>query len=125
MTSFPELPPCSIVIVTYNSGSVLSGLLDSLIEGMRGVNFDVIVADNGSKDDSVELASRHPLQPCVIQIGQNVGYAAAINRAVLRVPPQNNVLILNPDTRLLPRSGYLLTNGLHDRRAGIVVPALL
>ncbi len=37
----------SIVIVTYNSASVLPGLLDSLPAGLEGVKqFETIVVDN-------------------------------------------------------------------------------
>ena len=54
----------SIVIVTYNSASVLLGLLDSLPSGMAGIKqFETIVVDNDSADNSVEIALAHPIRP--------------------------------------------------------------
>jgi N-acetylglucosaminyl-diphospho-decaprenol L-rhamnosyltransferase len=46
----------SIVIVTYNSASVLPGLLDSLPAGLEGIKqFETIVV-NDSADDSADIA---------------------------------------------------------------------
>ena len=48
----------SIVIVTYNSASVLPGLLDSLPAGLEGIKqFQTIVVDNNSADNSVDTHS--------------------------------------------------------------------
>jgi len=69
----------SIVIVTYNSASVLPGLLDSLVAGLEGIKqFETIVVDNDSADDSVDIALAHAIRPRVIRMGRNAGYAAAI-----------------------------------------------
>ena len=47
MTQPPAEFGLSIVIVTYNSASVLPGLLDSLPAGLEGVKqFETIVVDN-------------------------------------------------------------------------------
>src|SRR3989442_15082908 len=54
----------SIVIVTYNSASVLPGLLDSLPAGLEGVKqSETIVVDNDSADDSVDIALAHAIRP--------------------------------------------------------------
>jgi len=47
-------PVVSIVLVTYNSGRVLSDCLDSL----TGAGAEVIVVDNASADSTVEIAKR-------------------------------------------------------------------
>src|SRR5262245_50236392 len=98
----------SIAIVTYNSASVLSGLLDSLPAGLEGVKqFETIVVDNDSADNSVDIALGHSIRPRVIRMGRNAGYAAAINAAAATVRPQSNLLILNHDIRLLPGAASL------------------
>ena len=116
----------SIVIVTYNSASVLLGLLDSLPSGMAGIKqFETIVVDNDSADNSVEIALAHPIRPRVIRTGRNGGYAAAINAAAATVGPDSHLLILNPDIRLLPGAARLLVNRLIDSSTGVAVPRML
>jgi N-acetylglucosaminyl-diphospho-decaprenol L-rhamnosyltransferase len=116
----------SIIIVTYNSASVLPGLLDSLPAGLEGVkSFEVIVVDNESFDHSVDIALAHAAQPRVIKMGRNAGYAAAINAAAATVHPKANLLILNPDIRLLKGAASLLVDRLTDPTVGAAAPRLL
>jgi N-acetylglucosaminyl-diphospho-decaprenol L-rhamnosyltransferase len=116
----------SIVIVTYNSASVLPGLLDSLPAGLKGVkHFETIVVDNDSADNSVDTALAHAIRPRVIRMGRNVGYAAGINAGAATVPPDADLLILNPDVRLLPGAGSLLVDRLTDASVGVAVPRIL
>ena len=115
----------SIVIVTYNSASVLPGLLDSLPAGLKGIKqFETIVVDNNSADDSVDIALAHATRPKVIRAGRNAGYAAAINVAAATVHADSDLLILNPDIRLLPGSARLLVDCLANSSIGIAVPRI-
>jgi N-acetylglucosaminyl-diphospho-decaprenol L-rhamnosyltransferase len=116
----------SIVIVTYNSASVLPGLLDSLPAGLEGVKqFETIVVDNDSADNSADTALAHAIRPRVIRMGRNAGYAAAINAAAATVRPDADLLILNPDVRLLPGAAKLLVDRLRDSFVGVAVPRIL
>ena len=116
----------SIVIVTYNSASVLPGLLDSLPAGLEGVKqFETIVVDNDSADNSADTALAHAIRPRVIRMGRNAGYAAAINAATATIHPEAHLLILNPDARLLPGAAKLLVDRLTDSSIGVAVPRIL
>ena len=116
----------SIVIVTYNSAAVLPGLLDSLPAGLEGVKqFETIVVDNDSADNSVDIALAHAIRPRVIRMGRNAGYAAAINAGAATVRPDADLLILNPDIRLLPGTVSLLVRRLTDSSVGVAVPRIL
>jgi N-acetylglucosaminyl-diphospho-decaprenol L-rhamnosyltransferase len=116
----------SVVIVTYNSAPVLPGLLDSLPAGLEGIgNFEVIVVDNASSDNSVEAALAHPVRPTVIKMGRNAGYAAGINAAAAAFRLNSDILILNPDLRLMPGAARLLVERLADASVGVAVPNLL
>src|SRR5262245_49557913 len=89
----------SIIIVTYNSAAALQGLLDSLPAGLEGgKQFETIVADNDSADSSVDIALAHAIRPRVIRMGQNAGYAGAINAAAATVCPDADLLISQPTT---------------------------
>ena len=116
----------SIIIVTYNSAAVLPGLLDSLPAGLEGVQqFQTIVVDNDSADGSVDIALAHPTRPQVIRTGRNAGYAAAINVGAAAAGRDADLLILNPDIRLLPGSVRLLIDRLTDSSVGVAVPRIL
>ncbi|WFU50077.1 glycosyltransferase family 2 protein [Sinorhizobium terangae] len=114
------------VIVTYNSASVLPGLLDSLAAGFEGIaNYEVIVVDNASRDGSADLANAHPIGAKVIRMGRNAGYAAGINAATATVAPWADLLILNPDVRLHPGAARQLVDRLAEASVGVVVPQIL
>jgi GT2 family glycosyltransferase len=116
----------SIIIVTYNSATVLPGLLDSLPAGLEGIKqFETIVVDNDSHDNSVDVALAHPIRPRVIRMGRNAGYAAAINSGVATVSPDADLLILNPDVRLHAGVASLLVDRLTDSSVGVAVPRIL
>jgi N-acetylglucosaminyl-diphospho-decaprenol L-rhamnosyltransferase len=116
----------AVVVVTYNSAKVLPGLLDSIPDGLAGISrHEIIIVDNDSHDTSVDIALAHPTHPRVIRMGRNAGYAAGINAATAIVGSEVDVLILNPDVRLLPGSVRLLSKRLSDPTAGIVVPQIL
>ncbi|MCS3742969.1 glycosyltransferase family 2 protein [Rhizobium sp. BK661] len=113
----------AVVIVTFNSADALPALLDSLVDGLEGVDrFEVIVVDNDSKDGSAEIAQQHPLRPTVIQTGRNAGYAAAINIASRKANVGAHLLILNPDLRLYPGAVKPLVEEVATSKAGVVVP---
>lgn len=126
-----KAPVVAVVLVTYNSADVLDDCLTSLPDGAKGVQLrDVLVVDNASKDDTVELADSAAelgLPVRTIQVGRNAGYAAAINAGVLALAddPPDAVLVLNPDARL--RHGCLapLAEALAREGVGIAVPRLV
>jgi GT2 family glycosyltransferase len=123
ISSARRAPFLSVITVTYNSAQVLPGLLDSLQAGLEGVEaFEIVVADNGSGDESVNIALSHPIQPRVVRVGRNAGYAGGINAAAATVRPDADLLILNPDVRLLPGSALVLMSRLADSSVGIAVP---
>jgi GT2 family glycosyltransferase len=116
----------AIVAVTYNSADVLVGLLDSLEAGLEGVPaYEVIIVDNNSRDDSVALAHAHAIGAKVISTGRNAGYAAGINAAAATIDPASDLLVLNPDIRLLPGAVLPLLTRLRHPGVGVAVPRML
>lgn len=119
----PASRPLAVVIVTFNSASVLPPLLDSLPAGLKGIDdFEVVIVDNDSRDGSAELAEAHLISPTVMRMGRNAGYAAAINAAAATLHPDSDLLILNPDLRLYPGAVKLLVDRVTTQSVGIVVP---
>ena len=124
-TAAPQRP-LTVVTVAYNSADVLAGLLDSLPAALAGVDrWNVVVVDNASADGSPEIAESHPLRPLVVRTGRNGGYAAGINAGLAGASPDADVLILNPDVRLVAGAVRPLTARLDDPVVGVAVPRTL
>lgn len=89
-----------VVIVSHNNEADLQRCLDSLVSPGMCKDSQVIVRDCGSTDASVSIAAEHPAVTSVIN-GANVGFGAACNDAVSRMPQSvEYILFLNPDARL-------------------------
>ncbi len=107
----------SIIIVSYNTLNLIGNCIDSVLEKTEGVNYEIIVVDNQSPDDSVKvLKEKYGSMPNfkLIELEDNVGFGRANNEG-FKVAQGRNVLLLNPDTILINNainilSGYLDTN---------------
>jgi GT2 family glycosyltransferase len=122
----PGERPLAVVVVTYNSADTLGGLLDTMADGLAGVSrSEVIIADNGSTDDSADIAEGHPIGARVVRTGRNGGYAAGINAALATVGREADALILNPDIRLSPGAAARLVARLRQPGTGVAVPRIL
>ena len=118
----------AVVIVTYNSADQLGTCLDSLAMGCRGLDLvDVVVADNRSADDTVDVATQPRDIPVrVVQLGRNGGYAAGVNAGVSSLTTDvDAVLVLNPDITLHPGCVAHLARALDHRDRAIVYPKML
>jgi N-acetylglucosaminyl-diphospho-decaprenol L-rhamnosyltransferase len=115
-------PQIDVIIVTYNSQSVIGDLLDSLPAALNGLVADVVVVDNGSTDDTAALVEAR--SDCRLVRSQNVGYAGGINRGVREAAAADAILVLNPDVRLHERSIPPLLKALQTPRVGIVAPQI-
>jgi glycosyltransferase involved in cell wall biosynthesis len=92
-------PHVSIIIPCYNYGRFLSEAIESALEQTH-VPLEVIVIDDGSTDDSYEVASR--FVPAVEVISQpNMGLIAVLNRG-LREAAGEFFVILSADDALRP-----------------------
>ena len=113
-------PDVDVIIVTYNSLHVIDGLLDSLPAALDGLEYEVVVVDNGSADGTADLVEARG--GCRVVRSPNLGYAAGINRGVREAIPAEAILVLNPDVRLGARSVPPLLAALQEPSVGIVAP---
>ena len=90
-------PSFTILIVTYNSGSEISNLLNDLLLYVPGGK--TIVIDNASKDETVGLVQEHFPYVQLIRNSTNLGYAKAVNQGFSFCDTEY-VLLLNPDIRI-------------------------
>jgi GT2 family glycosyltransferase len=115
----------AVVVVTYNSERLLPDLIASLDEGLAGLSWSLVVADNDSTDGTVEAVRRLAPQATVVEMRRNAGYSAGINAAVAASPPHAAVLALNHDVRLGAGSVQALFSVLRKPGTGMAVPRLV
>jgi len=89
-------PALSVIVVNYNTAHLLGTMFDALYEAARGIEMQVIVVDNASRDGSAALLrERHP-EVELIANQANVGFGRANNQAIPLVRGEY-VLLLNTD----------------------------
>jgi len=87
----------SIVIICWNDSAVIQNCLRSIFETTLATEFEVIVSDNGSSDESVNVIRERFPQVRVIENRANLRFAKG-NNVGIRASSGEYVLILNPDT---------------------------
>lgn len=125
MNETGSLVRIAVVVVTFNSEHHVEGLIASLPEGLRGLRWQLVVADNASSDATVKLVRELAPEATVVEVGRNAGYAAGVNAGVAAAAPHDAVLVLNADVRLTPGCVAGLVEALRDPRVGIAVPRLV
>ena len=72
----------AVIILNWNGEKLLREYLPSVIETTDSRIADVIVADNGSTDSSVELLRKEFPQVKLLEFSENYGFAEGYNRAI-------------------------------------------
>ena len=86
----------AVLIVNWNGGSLLSRCLQSLGAQRRAPD-RVVVVDNASTDDSLDLAAPWLQTAHVIRLEENVGFARGNNIAAAAAADVDALALLNPD----------------------------
>ena len=121
-----EMPRVTFVILNWNQGDMTLDCLKSL-KAMEYANYDVIVVDNASSDDSV--AKIHQAFPaCEILANQdNLGYSEGNNVGIRRVLERDLefIFLLNNDTYIHPKMlTKLVMAAQNDASIGIAGPTM-
>ena len=85
---------CSVIILNWNGAEMLRTYLPSVVANTA--NADVIVADNGSTDNSLEVLKTEFPTVKTILLDRNYGFAEGYNRAIDQVDSEY-VVLLNSD----------------------------
>lgn len=120
-------PLVIIVIPNWNLIRELSECLDSIMESTYE-NFQTIVVDNASTDNSIEVVTKHYPWVKLIRSNENLGYAGALNLGILeglKLGAQyffalNNDTVVPPET--ITQLVYVMKRNLEY---GIVAPKVL
>ena len=87
----------AVVILNYNGASMLSRFLPSVLKYSPGAG--IVVADNGSTDNSVAVLRESFPAVRLVQLDKNHGFADGYNRALAQVEAEY-YLLLNSDVEV-------------------------
>ncbi len=112
----------STIIVNWNTSKLLQQCLESLGDWMG--KEEVIVVDNGSVDDSVEMVKKKFSEVKVIKNDQNLGFAKANNQGI-KTSSGQYILLLNSDTIVKEDALQILVTFLDENKiVGSCAPLL-
>jgi GT2 family glycosyltransferase len=115
----------AIVILNWNGKAFLEAFLSPLLDSIALLETEVIIADNGSTDGSVDFLREHYPQLRLILFEQNLGYTGGYNRALAQIEAKYYVLLnsdVQVDVNWLPP---LLAFMESHPQAGICMPKIL
>lgn len=93
----------SVIIVNWNTKEMTADCLSSIFEFTKGINFELIVVDNGSTDGSSQFLKKKFPQVKLILNKENLGFTKANNQGI-KVAKGEYILLLNSDTYLIENS---------------------
>jgi GT2 family glycosyltransferase len=117
-------PNISIIIVSFNVRDLLVQCLESINRTKGDLNIEVIVVDNNSSDDSVEVIGKDFPTTILIRNQYNAGFSAANNQG-LSIATGEFYFLLNPDTELHANALSILYNQSKLNEYSVIAPQLL
>ena len=123
------MKPVAVIILNWNGAKLLRKYLPTVVAGTNADIADVIVADNGSTDNSITVLEQEFPQVKTLVFDKNYGFAGGYNKAIKQAQEYRYIVLLNSDVRtpggwLDPMYRYLEDNPevaavqpklLHDR----------
>ena len=96
MTARSQEALVSVVIVNFNGRHFLEDCFRSLTQQTYG-NYEMILVDNGSKDDSISFMKEQYPSVNLVQLSSNTGFAGGTNAGIKEAKGEF-ILTLNNDT---------------------------
>jgi cellulose synthase/poly-beta-1,6-N-acetylglucosamine synthase-like glycosyltransferase/peptidoglycan/xylan/chitin deacetylase (PgdA/CDA1 family)/spore germination protein YaaH len=113
--------PMSVLIAAFNEDKVIAGTLRSVLASDYGAGLEVIVIDDGSRDNTaaeVEAIARTDSRVQLLR-QQNFGKAVALQRGI-RAGRHEIVAFLDADTHVQPDTFKFLAQPFADAKVGAV-----
>lgn len=103
----------SIAIVSYNASYLMKQCLYSIRKYCAPGSYEVVVADNASTDGITDWLSRQD-DIVLIKNEENLGFPKGCNVAIAHAAKENDILLLNNDTRMTHNALFWLRMGLYE-----------
>ena len=98
----------SIIIINYNTLDMTRACIDSIFEKTSSLDFEVILVDNNSKDNSKDFFEKDK-RIIYVYNNDNLGFGVA-NNVGLKFAKGRNILFLNSDTLLVNNAIKILSD---------------
>lgn len=122
-----QSPSLAIVIVSWNSFDITANCLRSLRE-LQYDDFETIVVDNGSEDDSVAQFIEHFPEIKLLRNTENKGFTGGNNTGIQYALDEEKelIMLLNNDTLVTPDFANILVGQLKaDDSIGAIQPKIM
>lgn len=98
----------SIIIVNWNTRDLTKQTIESVYRETHNLDFEIILVDNASADDTVAVIKKEFPQVILIENTDNLGFAKANNQG-MKIAKGKYMMLLNSDTVVLGRALNRLT----------------
>ena len=123
-TEIERIPRISVVIPTYNAARTLDQCLAAAFQSDYA-DYEVIIADDASRDGSAGIASRYPCR--IVSLEENRGAAAAKNRGAAQATGEI-LFFTDSDVVIPPDALSIVAQDLRDKDltgvVGLLSPSL-
>ena len=116
-------PVVSIIILNYNAGDLLKNCIASILLS-EYKNYEIIVVDNKSEDNSQNFCKEQYPQIKLIQNSKNLGYCEGNNIGIGNAKGEF-IVLLNPDTVVEKNWLMQLLEAYNEKGDGLFQPKLL
>ncbi len=115
----------SIIIVNWNVADLLLNSIQSIVQNAPTMEYEIIVVDNNSSDDSLSrLEAQFPFVK-IIANKENLGFGKANNQGI-EIAVGSYILLLNPDTIIIEDAIVKMVKILENHpEIGMIGPQLL
>ncbi|MDD7405525.1 MAG: glycosyltransferase family 2 protein, partial [Bacteroidales bacterium] len=108
------MKPVAVIILNWNGRKLLKQFLPSVVKGTNKTIADVIVADNGSHDKSIDYINDNFPDVKIIRFEKNLGFAQGYNEAIKQTGYKYTLLLNNdvavPEGWLEPLYDFMENN---------------
>ena len=125
MSPKPSAPAdVAIITVSYNSSAQLADFLASAIKSVASPTQITVVGNNSADIDNTQKLTNQ-LGVNLLKLEKNVGYGAAVNKAVPGLEPQlTTLLVCNPDSELNVAAVHKLSEAVTEEKVGVAGPRI-
>lgn len=95
-----DITTVSVILVNFNTAKLTLNAIQSIYDYTNNINIEIIVVDNNSNDNSVELIKNKFPLVSIIRNKKNIGFGRANNKG-MEMAKGKYYFLLNTDTYLL------------------------
>lgn len=103
----------SIIILTYNNLEYTKKCISSITSNNRVDNYEIVIVDNASTDRTREWLKMQSGIKYVLN-DKNMGFPAGCNVGIHAAQKENDIMLLNNDTIIMPNSIFNLRMALYS-----------